>query len=108
LSVSRCTGPRGGYHGGFNWVHEFPSRDMLEKLSLALSLAQAQVDAALNRVKFDESAWKTMIEKSHMEVSNVRNKIEGERVHTGERVSLGGKVHIGSERVHATMSARSL
>jgi hypothetical protein len=111
LSMSRVVGRIPGYRKGFEWKHEFPSRDMLESLSLALHQAQAQVDAALaalNRVQFDESAWKTMIEKSHVEVSNDRQEVKGERARIGERVSLGGKVHIGSERVHATMSARSL
>lgn len=92
LSVSRCIRKLPGWHTGWEWKHEFPNRDMLESLSVALHRATAQVDAALNRVKFEESAWVTMIEKSKVGVSDDRNKIEGERIHIGERISLGGKV----------------
>jgi hypothetical protein len=77
---------------------------MLESLSAALRLATAQVDAALNRVKFDESAWASMMEKSKVGVSNDRSKIEVERVRA---YSIEIK---GSERTHigSAVSSRSL
>jgi len=50
LSVSQCTGPKGGYRTGFNWEHVKPTREILEALKEGLEAALVQVNDALGVV----------------------------------------------------------
>jgi len=50
LSVSQCTGPKGGYRAGFNWEHVKPTREILEALRESLERALEQVGEALGVV----------------------------------------------------------
>ncbi len=50
LSVSQCTGPKGGYRTGFNWEHVKPAREILEALKESLEAALAQVNGLLGVV----------------------------------------------------------
>jgi len=49
LSVSQCTGPKGGYRAGFNWEHREPDREMLGVLEESLERALAQVREMLGK-----------------------------------------------------------
>jgi hypothetical protein len=109
LSVSQCIRKLPGWHTGWEWRHSFPDNIMLERLLEALRRATAQVEAALNRVKFDEEAWVGMmgksklIEKSYVGVSH--DKAEG-----SERAGVYRNEVEGSERAHigGTVSSRSV
>jgi len=50
LSVSQCTGPKGGYRAGFNWEHVKPTREILEALKESLERALEQVGEVLGVV----------------------------------------------------------
>ena len=50
LSVSKCTGPKGGYRGGFNWEHIPPTPEILGALKESLEAALVQVNGLLGVV----------------------------------------------------------
>jgi len=47
LSVSQCTGPKGGYRGGFHWEHVPPTSEILGALKESLEAALVQVNGLL-------------------------------------------------------------
>jgi len=49
LSVSQCTGPKGGYRAGFNWEHRELDGEMLGVLEESLERALAQVRGMLGK-----------------------------------------------------------
>jgi len=96
LSVSQCTGPKGGYRAGFNWEHKAPNREQLEGLAEALRRALSQVERelgvgpALVLAEFEpirSGKFQVMTSRTHIE-GDEKHGIQEERVRVPMRVDL--------------------
>ena len=96
LSISRVVRRIPGYRKGFEWKHETPNRDVLDRLLKALGLATSQVEVALwhldlygrDRIGLPGRVFVPMTQILKVGVPNDRQRI-GEKVRVGVGRSSG-------------------